>query len=386
MSMIRFTHPIAGPDHSGRPQTRSGRARTHSGPAFMLSGRPRNLSGRTLALTAFVTILFSAALLTSCSTPTDQVNVYSGRHYQSDETLFRQFTEQTGIRVNLIKADTDQLINRMQLEGASSPADLLITADAGRLVSAAANGLLQPVASDLVRETVPAAFRDPVGYWTGLTKRARVIVYHKDRVDPSELSTYEDLAGPAWQGRVLVRSSQNHYNQTLMASIVAALGPEQAETWARGLVANMARSPQGNDRDQVKAMAAGLGDVAIVNTYYMGLLLNSSNEEERQVAAQAGIFFPNQQGRGTHVNISGIGIAAHAPNKENARQLIEFLLGDEAQRVLSSDNYEYPVSQRVEWPELLQSWGTFREDTIPLSRLEPWLQEAMFIFNRSGWK
>ncbi len=385
MSMIRLTHPITGPDHSGRSRTCSGRPLTLSGPTFRLSGRSRNLSGRTLALTAFVTILFSAALLTSCSTPTDQVNVYSGRHYQSDETLFRHFTEQTGIRVNLIKADTDQLINRMQLEGSSSPADLLITADAGRLVSAAANGLLQAVDSELVRQTVPPAFRDPQGYWTGLTKRARVIVYHKDRVDPSELSTYEDLADPAWQGRVLVRSSQNHYNQTLMASIVAALGPEQAETWARGLVSNMARSPQGNDRDQVKAMAAGLGDVAIVNTYYMGLLLNSSNEEERQVAAQAGIFFPNQQGRGTHVNISGIGMAVHAPNKENARKLIEFLLSDEAQRVLSSDNYEYPVSQRVEWPELLQSWGTFREDTIPLSRLEPWLQEAMFIFNRAGW-
>ena len=329
--------------------------------------------------------LFTAMTLTSCGGQPDHVNVYSGRHYQSDEALFRQFTEQTGIRVNLIKADTDQLINRIRLEGASSPADLLITADAGRLVSAASAGLLQPVVSDLVQETVPAAFRDPQGYWTGLTKRARVIVYHRDRVDPAELTTYEALATPAWQGRVLVRSSQNHYNQTLMASVVAALGPEQAEEWARGLVANMARSPQGNDRDQVKAMASGLGDVAIVNTYYMGLLLNSANAEEREVAAQAGIFFPNQDDRGTHVNISGIGIATHAPNKDHARRLIEFLLSDEAQGVLSSENFEYPVSNRVEWPELLQSWGTFREDTIPLSKLEPWLSEAMFIFNRAGW-
>ena len=376
--MIRSTHPIADPDHSGK-------SRNRSVSAFKLTGRTIKIAGRTLTFATLTAFLFSSALLTSCSTPTDQVNVYSGRHYQSDEALFRSFTEQTGIRVNLIKADTDQLINRMRLEGPSSPADLLITADAGRLVSAAATGLLQAVDSELVRQTVPPAFRDPQGYWTGLTKRARVIVYHKDRVDPTDLSTYEDLAGPAWHGRVLVRSSQNHYNQTLMAAVVAAVGPEQAEHWARGLVSNMARSPQGNDRDQVKAMAAGLGDVAIVNTYYMGLLLNSPNAEERQVAAQAGIFFPNQQGRGTHVNISGIGIAAHAPNSDNARRLIEFLLGDEAQRVLSSDNYEYPVSQRVEWPELLQSWGTFREDTIPLSKLEPWLQEAMFIFNRAGW-
>jgi iron(III) transport system substrate-binding protein len=348
-------------------------------------GFRKNFSFTVKGLTLASLLILFASVFTSCSDPSDQVNVYSGRHYQSDEELFRRFTEQTGIRVNLIKADTDQLINRMQLEGTSSPADLLITADAGRLVSATESGLLQPMESGLMQEIVPAAFRDPQGYWTGLTKRARVIVYHKDRVAPSELSTYEDLADPAWQGRVLVRSSQNHYNQTLMASVVAAVGPEQAEAWARGLVANMARSPQGNDRDQVKAMAAGLGDVAIVNTYYMGLLLNSPNAEERQVAAQAGIFFPNQEDRGTHVNISGIGIAANAPNRENARKLIEFLLGDEAQRVLSSDNYEYPVSVRVEWPELLQSWGTFREDTIPLSRLEPWLQEAMFIFNRAGW-
>jgi iron(III) transport system substrate-binding protein len=358
-------------------------------PEPLPSGRPPSRRPfLTLLLSAGAAVLIPLALLwgTSCSAPTEEVNVYSGRHYLSDEQLFSQFTEQTGIRVNLIKADTDQLIHRMRLEGASSPADLLITADAGRLVGAAASGLLQPIGSKLMQEVVPSAFRDPDGHWTGLTKRARVIVYHKDRVDPSELSTYEDLAGPQWQGRVLVRSSQNHYNQTLMASVIAALGPQAAEEWAHGLVTNMARSPQGNDRDQVKAMAAGAGDVAIVNTYYMGLLLHSANAEERQVAAQAGIFFPNQQGRGTHVNISGAGIAAHAPNRDHARRLIEFLLGDEAQRVLSSDNFEYPVSHRVEWPELLQSWGSFREDTLPLSRLAPWLQEAMFVFHRAGWE
>ena len=332
-----------------------------------------------------VTIIASLAFQ-SCTTRSDHVNVYSGRHYQADEEIFREFSEETGIQVNLIKADTDQLINRMEMEGPSSPADLLITADAGRLVQAAAKGLLQPIKSDLVDQVVPSHLRDPDNYWTGLTKRARVIVYNRNLVDPSELSTYEDLVSPVWNGRVLVRSSQNHYNQTLLASIVAASGTDAAEAWARGLVQNMARSPQGNDRDQVKAMAAGIGDLAIVNTYYMGLLLNSTNSEEREVARQAAIFFPNQNDRGTHVNISGVGLVAASHNKENAIRLIEYLLSDKVQQKLAESNYEYPVSSRVEWPELLQSWGKFREDTTSLAYIHSHLQDAMFVFNRAGWE
>lgn len=330
--------------------------------------------------------LMSVLLFAACTSSDEVINVYSGRHYQVDEELFREFTRQTGIQVNLVKADTDQLIKRLELEGASSPADLLITADAGRLITAKSLGLLQSFQSDLVELAVPPPYRDSDGTWTGLTLRARVIVYHKDRVQPSELSTYEALAEPEWQGRVLVRSSQNHYNQTLMASLVAALGAEGAEAWASALVANMGRSPQGNDRDQVKALAAGSGDVAIVNTYYMGLLLHSPNAEERAVAEQTGIFFPNQAGRGTHVNISGIGLAAHAPNRANAIRLIDFLLSDASQQLLSERNYEYPVSERVAWPELLEQWGRFRADSLHLSELQPYLQEAMFIFNRAGWQ
>lgn len=325
-------------------------------------------------------------LLASCVADAEHVNVYSGRHYQADEELFRAFTEETGIRVNLIKADTDQLINRMELEGAFSPADLLITADAGRLVSARERGLLQPISGEISLKNIPSWLRDPDNYWTGLTKRARVIVYHKDRVDPSELSTYEDLTAPKWKGRVLVRSSQNHYNQTLMASIVAANGAEAAEAWARGLVNNMARRPQGNDRDQVKASASGLGDIAIVNTYYMGLLLNSTNTEEREVARQHGIFFPNQNDRGTHVNISGIGIAASSQNKEQAERLIQFLLSEPIQRKLSEQNYEYPVTTNTAWPELLETWGRFKEDTTSLTHIFNSLQDAMFVFNRAGWE
>lgn len=329
-------------------------------------------------------ILFVSGIL-ACSNNKEEINVYSGRHYRSDEDLFKKFSEQTGIRVNLVKADTDQLINRLKLEGKNSPADLLITADAGRMIAAMDDGLLQPVTSDEILKIVPAYLRDNDAYWVGFTKRARVLVYHRDRVSPEELSTYEDLILPEWNGRILVRSSQSHYNQTLMASIIAANGTEEAEKWASGLVKNMSQSPRGNDRDQVKSIAAGVGDVAIVNTYYMGLMLNSPNAEEQAVARQMGIFFPNQNDRGAHVNISGIGITASSKNVKNAQKLIKFLLSYDSQRTLSEENYEYPVNPDVPWPSLLEEWGRFKEDTLSLSRLGRHLHDAMIIFNTAGW-
>lgn len=322
----------------------------------------------------------------SCRQENNVVNVYSGRHYQSDEILFQKFTEETGIKVNLIKADTDQLIKRLELEGNNSPADLFITADAGRLIQSRELGLLQPFESENIAEIVPGHLRDHNNYWTGFTQRARVIVYHKERVNPANLSTYENLADPEWKGKVLVRTSQNNYNQTLMASIIAHHGTTQAETWAGQLVNNMAQNPTGNDRDQIKAIAAGIGDIAIVNTYYMGLLLNSPNSEERNIAAQMGIFFPNQDDRGAHVNISGMGIPAHAPNKKNAEKLMEFLLKEDSQKYLAQENHEYPVHPEVEWPELLKSWGSFKADTLPLDQLGEHLKEAMLVFNRAGWR
>ena len=322
----------------------------------------------------------------SCRQDNNIVNVYSGRHYQSDEILYQQFTEETGIKVNLIKAETDQLIKRMELEGKNSPADLFITADAGRLIQSKEAGLLQAFDSEKIENTVPAHLRDRQFFWTGFTQRARVIVYHKERVNPEDLSTYENLASSEWKGKVLVRTSQNNYNQTLMASIIAHHGTVQAEKWAGQLVDNMAQNPTGNDRDQVKAIAAGVGDIAIVNTYYMGLLLNSPNVGERNIATQMGIFFPNQRDRGAHINISGMGIPVHAPNKKNAEKLMEFLLREESQRFLAEENHEYPVHPDVEWPELLQSWGAFKADTLPLDRLGEHLKEAMLVFNRAGWR
>lgn len=332
---------------------------------------------------------FVAAIVlvaTSCGSSGEEVNVYSGRHYRTDEALFAEFTQQTGIRVNLIKANSDQLINRLQMEGKRSPADLIITADAGRLILAREMGLLQPFESDKIKEIVPSHFRDDEDFWTGFTKRARVIVYHKERVNPSELDGYEQLADPKWEGRILVRSSQNHYNQTLMASVIAALGTDSATQWGHKLVANMAQTPRGNDRDQVKAIAAGVGDIAIANTYYIGLMLNSSNAEEREVAAKTGIHFPNQNGRGTHVNISGVGIAANARNYDNANKLIEFLLEKHAQSLFAEENFEYPINPNVEWPVLLKEWGTFKADTLPLHKLGQHLHEAMIIFNNVGWE
>jgi iron(III) transport system substrate-binding protein len=326
-----------------------------------------------------------ALVAISCNEPIEEVNVYSGRHYRSDEILFRKFTEKTGVRVNLIKADSDQLIHRMAMEGDRSPADLFITADVGRIAQALDQDLLQPAVTPFILQNVPDHLRDPDGYWTGLTKRARVVVYHHDRVDTTQLSTYEDLVLPEWEGKILVRSSQSHYNQTLLASIIAANGYDQALQWAKGVVDNMAQPPRGNDRDQVKAVAAGIGDLAVVNTYYMGLLLRSSNEEEREVARQMGIFFPNQNGRGAHVNVSAIALTSSSKNKDHAIQLIEFLLGEESQELLASENYEYPVNPNAKWPDLLKAWGTFKEDDINLSQLGDHLSEAMKIFNEAGW-
>jgi iron(III) transport system substrate-binding protein len=338
---------------------------------------------------AFLLFFLSVGLMlaTSCtSPPVEEVNVYSARHYQTDEDLFEKFTEETGIRVNLIKAGADQLINRLEMERTTSPADLFITADAGYMLQAREKDLLQPMDRSITEGIVPSYLYDSEGYWTGFTKRARIVVYHAERVDPSGLSTYEALTDPRWKGRILVRTSQNAYNQTLMASIIAAKGEEAALEWAKGMVANMAQEPRGNDRDQIKAIAAEVGDVAIVNTYYMGLMLHSSNEEERRVAKQMGVFFPNQDGRGAHMNISAAAIAKNAPNKANAEKLISFFLRNDSQQLFAEVNHEYPANINTPWTELQMQWGEFKPDTIPLDQLTPHLSKATKLFNEAGWK
>lgn len=314
------------------------------------------------------------------------VNVYTHRHYDADQQLFDRFTAETGIRVNVVSASADELIQKLELEGEASPADVLITVDAGRLVRAEEKGLLQPVQSESLNQRIPAHLRSPEGYWFGLTYRARILAYHKERVDPATLSTYEVLTEPEWKGRLLTRSSENIYNQSLLASMIATNGADAARSWAEGVLDNMARPPKGSDRDQVMAVAAGEGDVAIVNTYYIGIMLNDPSKAMREAAQQVGLFFPNQNDRGTHINVSGAGVTRHAPNRDNALRLIEFLTEPEAQKLLAEVNFEYPVNAGVPWPALLMEWGKFRADALHLSELGINNRAAVVLFDKIGWK
>lgn len=319
-------------------------------------------------------------------TASTEVNLYTARHYDVDDQLYKQFEEETGIKVNLIKGEADELLERIKREGDATQADLFLTADAGRLHRAKEDGILQSVSSDVLNEQVPANFQDEDQMWYGLTKRARVIMYDKEKVDPSELSTYEALAEDEWAGRVLIRSSENIYNQSLLASFIELNGEEEAKEWAAGMVENFARDPEGGDRDQAKAIAAGVGDVAIMNTYYFGQMLNSEDPAEVEVAESLDVFFPNQDTTGTHVNVSGAGVVKSAKNQENAIKLLEFLSAPEAQETFASVNYEYPVNEAVEPSELLQSWGDFKEQDISMSALGENNAKAILLFNEVGWK
>ena len=316
----------------------------------------------------------------------EEVNIYSHRHYDSDRVLFERFTQLTGTKVNVVKASADQLIKRLEIEGDQSPADLLITVDAGRLCRAEDKGLLQPVKSETLEAQVPEHLRDPEGHWYGLTIRARVIAYAKDRVKPGQLSTYEALADEKWDDRICIRSSDNIYNQSLTASLIAHNGEADTEQWAEGLVSNMARDPVGGDRDQIKALAAGECDIAVVNTYYLGMMQGGDNADAREIAEQVAVFWPNQDGRGAHINISGAGVATNAPNPDNARQLIEFLVNDESQQWYAETNYEYPVRADVPVSDLLQEWGEFKQDDLPLIKLGELNADAVKLMDRAGWK
>ena len=338
------------------------------------------------SLLAAAVLAGAAAAVFAEAARENEVNVYSHRHYDIDLQLYRQFEEQTGIEVNLVEGKADELIERLQREGDASPADLLMTVDAGRLHRAKDAGLLQPVSSDVLAAQVPAHLRDPDGYWFALTKRARVVVYHPDRVTLDELSNYEDLTNPRWAGRILIRSSSNIYNQSLLASMIANHGDTYAREWAAGIVANMARTPKGNDRGQMSALAAGEGDIAVVNTYYVGLMLNSSDDEQRAVGEQVRVFFPNQDGRGAHINVSGAGVTAAAKNAEGAVRLLEFLTSETVQRVWAHANYEYPVNVNVEPAPLLQEWGELKTDTLGLHRLGENNAAAVRIFDQVGWR
>ncbi|HYZ26293.1 MAG TPA: Fe(3+) ABC transporter substrate-binding protein [Geminicoccaceae bacterium] len=316
----------------------------------------------------------------------EEVNLYSSRHYDTDVALYESFTEETGIEVNLIEGSEDELIERIKAEGRNSPADVLITVDAGRLWRADQAGILQPVSSAVLEERIPANLRHPEGKWFGLSKRLRGVVYAKDRVDPSEITAYEDLADPAWEGRVCIRSSTNVYNQSLVGSMIETLGVEETEGWAKGLVANMARPPQGGDTDQIKAVAAGECDVAVVNHYYLARLIKSDSEEDRAVAEQVGIVFPNQDGRGAHANVSGAGVVAAAPNRDNAVKFLEYLTTPEAQEYFAQGNNEFPVVAEVKADPVLEAWGEIKTDAVNAAKYGENNPEAVMLMDRAGWK
>lgn len=337
-----------------------------------------------LGLSAVLSLSVLAGCSTSPSTngTKQEINLYTSRHYETDQALFDEFTKKTGVKVNVVKGDSNELMERLSREGAATPADLFITADAGNLHRAKEKGLLQTANSNVLDKNIPTNFRDPDHQWFGLTKRARVIVYAKDRVKPTDLSTYEDLTNPKWKGKVLIRSSENIYNQSMLASFIALNGEEKAKEWAKGIVTNMARQPKGNDRDQAKAVVAGEGDLAIMNTYYVGNMLTSKDPEERKVAEKVGVFFPNP----THINISGIGLTKHAKNKENAIKFMEFLSEASIQEKFAGNNNEFPVNPNSKTSQLLKSWGEFKPQDIPLSKLGEYNAEAIKIFNEVGWK
>ena len=314
------------------------------------------------------------------------INVYTHRHYESDKILFKSFTKVTGIKVNIIKGSADQLTQRLQSEGKNSPADILLTVDAGRLTRAKNLGLLEPIKSDKLIQNVPKNMRDSENYWFGITVRARVIVYAKDRVKNTELSTYEDLADPKWEGRIVVRSSNNIYNQSLMASLINVNGTENALKWAKAVRNNMARKPRGNDRDQARAVASGIADLAVINTYYLGLLENSSDKADREVAKKLEVFFPNQNDRGTHINISGGAVTSSSKNKKEAIKFLEFLTEKENQKIFCDSNYEYPLDYKSTTDETLMKWGKFKAEDINLSILGLNNTEAVKLFDLAGWE
>lgn len=316
-----------------------------------------------------------------------ELNIYSSRHYDADQQIYDAFAKETGITVNRIEAKGDELLERLKREGEASPADVVITVDAGNLWRMQEAGVLQPVESAVLTERVPANLRDPEGRWFGVAKRARVVVYNKDKITlPADFS-YEGLADPKLKGLVCSRPSSNIYNLSLMAGLIERLGEEKAESWAKGVVANFARPPEGNDTDQLAATAAGVCGVAIVNQYYVARLALSDKPEDKAVAARLTVVFPDQAGAGTHVNITGAGVAAHAPDRANAIRFIEFLTSPQAQTLFAKGNNEYPVvaGAPLENPAL-EGYGAFKEDPTPLAVYGQRQAQAQAVYDRAGWR
>ncbi len=313
---------------------------------------------------------------------TGEVNIYSSRHYDTDLALYEDFTKATGIKVNRIEADADALIERIQAEGEFSPADLLITVDAGRLWRAEEAGILSPVDSKILEERIPANLRDPQNRWFALSTRARIIIYNKAKGKPAGLDTYEALADPALRGRICMRSSSSVYNIALLSSMIAHDGEAKAGAWAKAVVANFARPPQGNDMSNIEAVAAGECDISLVNTYY---LARFATPEKRKVLDNIGIIFPNQASTGTHVNMSGAGVVKTAPNRANAVKFLEYLSSESAQQYLANGNNEYPAAKGVAPTSAVEALGPFKADTLSAADIGRNEAKAALLYNAARW-
>ncbi len=346
---------------------------------------------RLLSLLSAVTVS-SATLLAACGQPADEtgagaVNVFTARHYASDQEVYAAFTEETGIAVNVIEAPGDLLIERVRADGDRSQADILVTVDAGRLWRAEQAGMFQAAPElDAALAGVPANLRHPDGGWFGFATRVRGIAYAVDRVDPAQIADFTALSDEAWRGRICVRSSSNVYNQSLLAGLIAAEGAQAAEAWAAGIVANLARPPQGGDTDQIRAIAAGQCDVAIVNHYYLARLERSEDPADLAAAEAVDLVVADLAGRGAHANISGAGLAASAPNRDNAVRFLEYLLTEDAQRAFAELTNEYPVIESVTYDNaVLDGFGAFEADPVNVNALGENAGEAQRIFDRVGW-
>ena len=349
----------------------------------MTNARARMRSAaRSLSLTCFAVAAGITGIAPN-ALAADEVNIYSYREPGLIQPLMDAFTNKTGIKTNVVFAK-DGLIERMRAEGANSPADVLLTVDIGRLTQAKDKGITQPVTSATADRHIPSAYRDPDGAWVGLSQRARVIFASKDRVAQDKI-TYAELADPKWKGRICMRSGQHTYNVGLLASIIAHEGADKATRWAEGVKNNLARKPAGGDRDQVKAIYAGQCDIAIGNTYYMAAMQTSNKPEQQEWAKSVKLLFPDADGRGTHVNVSGAILAKHAPHKDAGLKLIDFLASPDAQKIYAERVNEYPLDPNVAVSDRVRSWGTLKADTLPLSEVAKNRKQASEIMDTVGF-
>jgi len=351
----------------------------------------KKLTGRSITGAAALVIagLGSTAIITDSSPAIAQdkakeLNIYSHRQQFLIQPFIDAYTKKTGTKINIVFASKG-LAQRLEAEGARSPADIVLTVDIARLSEYVDRGLLLPVESRVLKANIPSHLRDPQNRWFAFSKRARIIVASKQAADANQIKSYEELADAKWKGRICTRPGSHVYNRALVAAMIGNLGVEKAENWAKGVVSNLARRPQGNDRAQVKAIHEGVCDIAVINSYYYGLMQHSKKPEQKDWAKAVNLIFPGQGIRGTHVNVSGGGVAKHSKNKTEAVRFLEFLTSQEAQRLYGTINFEYPVNPNVTPPTELASWGTFTEDKLPISRIAELAPDAQKVIDRVGW-